>query len=102
MSILARIMQLGPRIDGIYGSPPTSTPEPEPERVIEELSADTDIEALLGSLDNDPAVIAAREAKAKADAAAAVGDTGDKGDTGDTSGTGINGTSTASTITGSQ
>ena len=102
MSILARIMQLGPTIDGIYGSPPTSTPEPEPERVIEELSADTDIEALLGSLDNDPAVIAAREAKAKADAAAAVGDTGDKGDTGDTSGTGINGTSTASTITGSQ
>jgi hypothetical protein len=97
--ILGRILQLGPRIDGIYGSPPRSTPEPEPERVIEELSVDTDFEALRASLDNDPAVIAAREAKAKADAAAAVGDTGDKGDT---SGTGINGTSTASTITGSQ
>ena len=84
MSILARIMQLGPRIDGIYTRPPARTPEPEPERVIEELSADTDFEALRAAAAEDPSVIAAREQQARLDAiaAASAGDTGDTGDTG--------------------
>ena len=85
MSILARIMQLGPRIDGIYGSPPTSTPEPEPERVIEELSVDTDFEALRAAAAQDPSVIAAKEQQAKLGAiaaAAAAGGGGGEGDTG--------------------
>jgi hypothetical protein len=73
-------MQLNPLIDGIRGGPQV-TPEPE-RQPIQELSVDTDIEALLASLENDPAVLAAREAR---DRAAAAGDTGD---TGDTSGTG--------------
>ena len=53
MSILGRIMQLGPRIDGIYRRPPARTPEPEPttpeiitiqdeNRLIEEYLANRD------------------------------------------------------------
>ena len=71
MSILARIMQLGPRIDGIYTRPPARTPQPEPERVIQELTADTDLEVLRAAAAEDPAVIAAREQQARLDAIAA-------------------------------
>ena len=63
-------MQLGPRIDGIYTRPPVRTPEPKPEKVIEELTADTDFEALRATVAEDPAVIAEREARARAAAAA--------------------------------
>jgi hypothetical protein len=94
MSILNRIMQLTPLIDGVRGLPQV-TPEPE-RQPIQELSVDTDIEALRASLENDPAVLAAREARARRAAA------GDTDDTGDTSGTGIGDTSSASIITGIQ
>jgi hypothetical protein len=74
-------MQLTPLIDGVRGGPQV-TPEPE-RQPIQELSVDTDIEALRASLENDPAVLAAREARARAAAAAEAGggDTGG-GDTG--------------------
>ena len=60
MSILGRIMNLNPMIDGVRGLPQV-TPEPE-RQPIQELSVDTDIEALRASLENDPAVLAARAA----------------------------------------
>jgi hypothetical protein len=60
MSILGRIMNLNPMIDGVRGLPQV-TPEPEGQP-IQELSVDTDIEALRASLQNDPAVLAARAA----------------------------------------
>ena len=91
MSILARIMNLNPLIDGVRGGPQV-TPEPE-RQPIQELSVDTDIEALRASLENDPAVLAAREARARA---VAEGDTGDRVDT-----SSVN-TSSASAITGIQ
>ena len=84
-------MNLNPLIDGVRGGPQV-TPEPE-RQPIQELSVDTDIEALRASLENDPAVLAAREARARA---VAEGDTGDRVDT-----SSVN-TSSASAITGIQ
>ena len=90
MSILGRIMQLTPLIDGVRGVPQV-TPEPE-RQPIQELSVDTDIQALRASLENDPAVLAAREARVRADAA---------GDTSSVDTSSVD-TSSASAITGSQ
>ena len=59
MSILARIMNLNPMIDGTI-TPPNRTPQTQ-QAVIPELTADTDLEALRAAAAEDPAVVAARE-----------------------------------------
>ena len=60
MSILARIMNLNPMIDGVRGLPPNRTPQTQ-QAVIPELTADTDLEELRAAAAEDPAVVAARE-----------------------------------------
>jgi hypothetical protein len=72
MSILARFLEIERRLGGGFE---------QPEEPIQELSADMDISSVLAGLDTNPAVLAAREARARRAAAGGGGDTGG-GDTG--------------------
>ena len=63
MSILGRIMNLNPLIDGVRGGPQV-TPEPE-RQPIQELSADMDISAVREQAAQSAAVVAQREQEAR-------------------------------------